>query len=431
MSGTCPTGWQGDTGECSYDVADTNTFSSNSGPLDPDASFTETVATFEEGGRDNGGFRTRCLVSHFSYSDPIVHGAEATVDNAHLHMFFGNTGAGAGSVNGGTTATGTNHLLHPNHDSTCGDLGNSNKSAYWIPALLNDQGDAVLPHQISVYYKTLNNGQTDLFGDNDFDGIPEVLDDLHPIPNDLQMLSNEGGLRVVGNGDSAIMTLRIEFMNCIAVEGGVPIGERVLSQQASDPLHRTNYVMKSHAAHQPDCDGGDGQDYVRVPGLEFNIQWRVEGNAGNRLANGDWSFSNGVGWDQVLDIAPGLSTNQEWPNELSPVLDPGDGTHIHRLHGDYMAAWVGNDSWDTVNGGFTSTATDAMSEVVDDNQRPISTRMTGEFDRLRNIFDVDGERMSESGGLQAPGGFVVAGLRLNNGTAVPCSIGGGAAPNCT
>ena len=95
-------------------------------------------ATIETG----SAFRTWCSFSHFGYNDPVVFPGQENV--AHLHMFFGNTLTSFNS-NGDS-------ILNAG-GSTC-DGGVLNRTAYWIPAMLDGRGNAVVPHWMFLYYKT-------------------------------------------------------------------------------------------------------------------------------------------------------------------------------------------------------------------------------------------------------------------------------------
>lgn len=87
-----------------------------------------------------GAFRFTCKPSHLSYDDPIVFPGQK--GRTHLHMFFGNTLADANSDYQSLRTTG---------DSTCNNK--LNRSAYWIPALMNGYGKVILPEDIMIYYK--------------------------------------------------------------------------------------------------------------------------------------------------------------------------------------------------------------------------------------------------------------------------------------
>lgn len=87
-----------------------------------------------------GAFRFTCTPSHNAYDDPIVFPGQK--GRAHLHTFFGNTEADANS---------TYESLRKTGDSTC--RNKLNRSAYWVPAMLNGRGDVIMPDVITVYYK--------------------------------------------------------------------------------------------------------------------------------------------------------------------------------------------------------------------------------------------------------------------------------------
>lgn len=89
-----------------------------------------------------GAFRFICEPSHNAYDDPIVFPGQP--GRAHLHTFFGNTKADAYS---------TYASLRTMGDSTCNNL--LNRSAYWIPAMMNGAGKVVMPDYIAIYYKGL------------------------------------------------------------------------------------------------------------------------------------------------------------------------------------------------------------------------------------------------------------------------------------
>ncbi len=115
----------------------------------------------------SGFFRVKCEVSHFAYDDPIIYPGQP--GRAHLHMFFGNTNANAYSTFDSLLNTGT---------GTCNgeDL---NRSAYWFPAVLDRNGNALIPFEIMVYYKNDNFR---------FDGANELVS---PFPDNLRMIAGD------------------------------------------------------------------------------------------------------------------------------------------------------------------------------------------------------------------------------------------------
>ena len=89
---------------------------------------------------DVGAFRFICTAGQLSFDDPIVYPGQP--GKSHLHQFFGNTLADAGS---------TYTSLRSSGDSTCNNR--LNRSAYWMPAMLNGTGQVVRPDYVSIYYK--------------------------------------------------------------------------------------------------------------------------------------------------------------------------------------------------------------------------------------------------------------------------------------
>lgn len=89
-----------------------------------------------------GAFRFICTPGQLLRDDPIVY--QYQPGKSHLHQFFGNTSANANSTYGSLRWKG---------DSTCNNA--LNRSAYWIPAMLNGKGKVVRPDYVSIYYKRL------------------------------------------------------------------------------------------------------------------------------------------------------------------------------------------------------------------------------------------------------------------------------------
>jgi len=100
------------------------------------------------------------------------------------------------------------------------------------------------------------------------------------------------------------LVARIEFKNCIKIDAN---GDPIMKDFGGNSEFKSNYEMKKHYEGFSDVsceqDREDGISWARVPGLEFNIQWEIQGNEGNKLANGGWSFSNGIDWDLVVAAA--------------------------------------------------------------------------------------------------------------------------------
>jgi hypothetical protein len=87
-----------------------------------------------------GAFRFICTAGQLSYDDPVVFPGQP--GKSHLHQFYGNLNADAHS---------TYESLRRGGESTC--QSKLNRSAYWMPAMMNGKGRVVRPDFVTVYYK--------------------------------------------------------------------------------------------------------------------------------------------------------------------------------------------------------------------------------------------------------------------------------------
>lgn len=89
-----------------------------------------------------GAFRTNCLESHESNHDPLVFPSQP--DMAHHHIFFGNP-----LVDAYTTSESLLEATETNCDGKA-----LNKSAYWVPALYDQNQERIEYEEPLFYYKT-------------------------------------------------------------------------------------------------------------------------------------------------------------------------------------------------------------------------------------------------------------------------------------
>jgi hypothetical protein len=87
-----------------------------------------------------GAFRFICNAGQLLKDDPIVYPGQP--GKSHLHQFYGNTGANANSTYSSLRTTGASTCMSP-----------LNRSAYWMPAMLDGKGNVVRPDYIAIYYK--------------------------------------------------------------------------------------------------------------------------------------------------------------------------------------------------------------------------------------------------------------------------------------
>jgi len=97
-----------------------------------------------------GAFRFFCAPGQLLRDDPIA--APGQPGKSHLHQFIGNTAANANS---------TYQSLRTTGGSTCDNRSMPvalNRSSYWMPAMLDGEGNAVRPDYALVYYKRIPAG---------------------------------------------------------------------------------------------------------------------------------------------------------------------------------------------------------------------------------------------------------------------------------
>ena len=99
--------------------------------------------TSEVAPNSGGEFRISCGISHMSNDDPLVYPNQQGA--AHHHTFFGNT-----SVNYKSDLNTFNSV----GNSTCAG-GTMNRSAYWVPSMINTETNAPITPSgnVLVYYK--------------------------------------------------------------------------------------------------------------------------------------------------------------------------------------------------------------------------------------------------------------------------------------
>jgi hypothetical protein len=104
----------------------------------------DAVALAPQSADPEGSFRFVCSPAHTGNFDPIVYPNGVS---PHGHQFFGNNSV---------TANSTYTSLRTTGETTCGNASTPvNRSAYWLPAMLDGVGGLVTPKYINIYYKRL------------------------------------------------------------------------------------------------------------------------------------------------------------------------------------------------------------------------------------------------------------------------------------
>ncbi len=264
-----------------------------------------------------GAFRFICNPGQVLYDDPVVFPGEP--GRSHLHQFFGNTEANGASTYATLRTTGA---------STCNNA--LNRSAYWIPAMFDGQGNVVRPDYVSVYYKRRPAGDPICTPGS---GSDRYMGECVDLPRGLRFIfgynmSNPGGGSGGGyfncDGPGAVSG---HFPDMVQAAVNCPNGARLgalLSapdcwdgKRLDSPNHRDHMAYPSY--------GGWG--YLKcpathpkvVPSFSMGVWYSVDDNL-NRTGVQD---NTGRTWHLASDIMPGMAPMRA-------------GTS---LHGDWFGAW--------------------------------------------------------------------------------------------
>ena len=267
-------------------------------------------------GNYEGAFRFICNAGQLSYDDPIVYPGQP--GKAHLHQFFGNTGANAYSNYNSLRTTGSSTCMSP-----------VNRSAYWMPAMLNGRGQVVRPDYVSIYYKRPPTGSP---------ACTSMGTACVPIPN---------GLRYVFGFDMANNTNGTEsrfYFNCdgpgatpghypdiVTAAQNCPVGAR-LGAMIGAPLcwDGKNVDSPDHRSHMAYGSYGwwgtykcpETHQYI-IPQFTMAAWYTVDETLDR---SGTWEAGKTVTWSLSSDNMPGQTPRK-----------PGT-----TMHADWWGAWDNN-----------------------------------------------------------------------------------------
>jgi hypothetical protein len=262
---------------------------------------------------EGGQFRAGCEFSHFAYDDPLVYPNQPGA--SHLHMFFGNTHVNAYS---------TYETLVDSGSSTCNGQ-ELNRTAYWVPAMFDGDGNVRVPERIVVYYKgegmarglsvPYPEGAAIIAGEN----INEIGGDAGGAEGKLTFVCSDqwsGTADPGGNtmpdcdGNTFLDLYGVEDEPHVVLEMNVKFPQ---CWTGDDPANwRESYAIPSVGGwYASDCTG---EHDVHLPNLEYFVNYRVE--LGERTA--DWYLAS--------DVDPATFERQPGPGGTS-------------VHGDWWGGW--------------------------------------------------------------------------------------------
>lgn len=188
-----------------------------------------------------GAFRFICMPGQLKSDDPIVYPGQP--GKSHLHQFFGNDTADANSTYTSLRAAG---------NSTC--MSPVNRSAYWMPAVLNGKGQVVRPDYVSIYYKRRPLSD------------PIISDPSHPqyqgkgvkLPNGLRFIFGRDMLNLAVPQTGALHFAcdgptgdpQKHYKNFEEVQANCPVGNRIgIRIEAPDCWDGKNLDSPDHRSH--------------------------------------------------------------------------------------------------------------------------------------------------------------------------------------
>lgn len=258
-----------------------------------------------------GAFRFICNPGQVLADDPIVYPGQP--GKSHLHQFFGNTAANANSTYPSLRTTG---------ESTCENI--LNRSAYWIPAMMNGKGKVVRPDYVTIYYKRRPA--------SDPECLHMSLKGCRNLPRGLRyifgynMTTNQPGSDFFFNCDGPTATPG-HYPDIVAAAKACPVGNRIGviiggpecwdGQNLDSPDHRSHMAYPSYGWWGYEkCP--DTHPYV-IPAFTLGAWYTVDADLDR---SGNWDATTTT-WRLASDAMPGMAPQR-----------PGT-----TMHADWFGAW--------------------------------------------------------------------------------------------
>ncbi len=266
-----------------------------------------------------GAFRFICNPSHEAYDDPIVY--PGMIGASHLHQFFGNTLANGKSTYESLRTTGA---------STCNSP--LNRSAYWIPAMMNGKGKVVKPDYVSIYYKRMP--KTDPNCQKQGKACVDIPRGLRFVFGKTMTGSGTGGYfncdskdwskKAPGTNSAHYTTIIEAAKNCPFADGTTYANNRLgLVINAPDCWDGVNLDSPDHRSHMAFGGYGswgyykcpDTHPYV-IPTFTLGAWYTVDQDLYTDIkADGTWNGTQN-GWhlssDEMNKVEPGKTVHADW-----------------------------------------------------------------------------------------------------------------------
>lgn len=256
-----------------------------------------------------GNFRVGCYTSHMGRFDPIVYPGRKQA--GHLHSFFGNS-----SVTGLLDQTTLGDLANFG-ESTCSG-GIANRSAYWIPSLIDTRnGKPIIPLGNNVYYK---NGST--WRGSNLNAVQAPPPGLHFISGNPSSTAGQSVVRweCLGTGiqlelDHIITAAELAANPGACLETDV-LKMLVFFQTCWDGVNLDSPNHQSHVTYEDFGTGCPATHPVVLPQLQYNIDWSIKSLGGRaNMPNMRLSSDN-----YPLSLPGGMSGHGDWVNGWNPTI---------------------------------------------------------------------------------------------------------------
>ncbi len=238
-------------------------------------------------------FRITCRYSHMANNDPIVF--PKLTGASHLHTFFGNNNTNAFSTNASLTSAG---------NSTCNG-GIMNRSAYWIPSMIDTtNGAPVKPDYIMVYYKANDPAKVTApppglrmiaqGSENPTGPVPNAYDRTNHYSCNKDIETRQESIPYCKPGDT--LGWMLVFPDCWN------------GRSLDSPDHKSHMAYSRRGL----CPTTHP---VLIPQITFNVHWTVNANGTSK-----WRLAS----DNYPRTSPGgYSGHGDWMNGWDPVFMQG------------------------------------------------------------------------------------------------------------
>jgi hypothetical protein len=269
---------------------------------------------------NEGAFRFTCGGDgDLAYEDPLFYPGQP--GESHLQQVWGNTDFDART---------TPASLAASNSTNCNDTPlSANRSSYWMPALVNDKGEAIRPDLVSVYYKRKTSAST--FCD------PKsaiYMGKCIGLPNQI---------RFVFGWDATHPTAKVKGASWYCT-GGTGKHYSNLDDVFASGCTVGDLLLANTVA--PNCWDGE---YLDTPDHRSHMAYGSYGSWGYYKCPASHPYvipqeENKMRWTVTADmIAPDKTSRVRLSSDhMLPGAKPGE-----TLHADYIEAWVGSvkDMW--------------------------------------------------------------------------------------